>query len=305
MNKSVYFIILNYNTAEDTKKCVKSIRGLETHGYDIKIVIIDNNSPDNSYEELMRCYSDECGIKIIKTDKNVGFSKANNIGYGIALEDGTTEFCVVCNSDIIFGQRDFIAGIVREYSDSHFHVLGPDVWCEAMKNRWCKGHQSPWYNFETKEAYVRMHLQYNKMLLRRIEKKKTAYIANAYIRFKRCAWLAYRKLLTEVLMKDYRVQRHENVALHGSCIIISSRFMECEKLLFYPEVLFYGEELLLYLRVKRKDYVAVYNPRLQVQHMQGRATDTLGAGEDKEKFVYENLCIGDITYLKEMKRYNQ
>ena len=48
--KSVFIILLNYKSVEDTIECVKSLEKINYKSYEI--VIVDNNSPDNSYEIL-------------------------------------------------------------------------------------------------------------------------------------------------------------------------------------------------------------------------------------------------------------
>lgn len=46
----VYIILINYNGWKDTIQCIDSIRNIDYNNY--KIVIVDNNSKDNSVENI-------------------------------------------------------------------------------------------------------------------------------------------------------------------------------------------------------------------------------------------------------------
>ena len=74
----VAIIILNYEAYHETEKCVKSIfdKGLDVEG----IVIVDNASSNESFSYLKRKYKSNKSVKIVKSNKNVGFAKGNNIG---------------------------------------------------------------------------------------------------------------------------------------------------------------------------------------------------------------------------------
>lgn len=73
----ISIIIVNYNSGDFLYNCINSITKSIT---DIKyeIIIVDNNSTDNSLDICRDIISNN--VQIIKSDKNLGFSKANNIG---------------------------------------------------------------------------------------------------------------------------------------------------------------------------------------------------------------------------------
>ena len=43
----ISFVILHYNSIEDTQKCIQSIKQLDGH-QEIKVVIVDNASPNGT-----------------------------------------------------------------------------------------------------------------------------------------------------------------------------------------------------------------------------------------------------------------
>lgn len=88
----VSIIIVNYNTLELTSNCINSIIK-HTKGVDYEIIVVDNNSTDDSYFEL----SKNKDIILIRNKNNLGFGVANNIGYSIAKGD----YIFLLNSDTL------------------------------------------------------------------------------------------------------------------------------------------------------------------------------------------------------------
>lgn len=68
------FIIVNYNVTELLRKCLLSIQKY-SDGLSYEVIIVDNDSPDQSWKELIREFS---SFKFIAADANLGFAKANN-----------------------------------------------------------------------------------------------------------------------------------------------------------------------------------------------------------------------------------
>lgn len=75
----VSVIIVNYNTKELTRNCIDSIFQ-HTSGVKFEIILIDNASTDGSAE----LFEEDRRIILIKCKANLGFGKANNLGYRYA-----------------------------------------------------------------------------------------------------------------------------------------------------------------------------------------------------------------------------
>lgn len=94
-------VILNYNSYKLTIECVESIlkSKIET-----KIVIVDNNSTDKSYEILnnkIKYYED---VEILLSKENGGYSKGNN--YGIKFLENKVNYILILNPDVtIFDKK--------------------------------------------------------------------------------------------------------------------------------------------------------------------------------------------------------
>lgn len=73
----VSIIIVNYNSGKLLYNCVNSILdGL--HDLEFEIIVVDNKSSDNSLDLCKSIRNDR--LKIVESDCNLGFSKANNLG---------------------------------------------------------------------------------------------------------------------------------------------------------------------------------------------------------------------------------
>ena len=75
----VSIIIVNYNTLKMTQECIDSVFE-KTSGLDFEVILVDNGSTDCSREH----FSKDSRIRYIYSEKNLGFGRANNIGYAQA-----------------------------------------------------------------------------------------------------------------------------------------------------------------------------------------------------------------------------
>lgn len=99
-------IIVNYNTPQLTSDCIESIKKHSVNS-NYEIIIVDNASNDQSVDFLQNRFPD---IKIIVSDSNVGFGRANNLG----SKSAKGEFVFFLNSDTVF-LNDVVANFVSKY----------------------------------------------------------------------------------------------------------------------------------------------------------------------------------------------
>src|SRR5438093_1271949 len=90
----VCIVIPNYNGIEHLKTCLESLRS-QTYK-EFKIILVDNNSSDESIEFVQEHYP---GIEIIQLSYNSGFAKAVNIGIQYSLENYNSDFVTLLNND--------------------------------------------------------------------------------------------------------------------------------------------------------------------------------------------------------------
>lgn len=88
----VSVIIVNYNTKELTKACIDSVFA-QTSGLSFEVILVDNASTDGSVE----LFEKDDRIRFIESGANLGFGKANNLGYQYA----TGKYLFLLNSDTL------------------------------------------------------------------------------------------------------------------------------------------------------------------------------------------------------------
>ncbi|TDE30277.1 glycosyltransferase family 2 protein [Flavobacterium ranwuense] len=109
-------IILNYNVCYFLEQCVLSVQSaLET--IDGEIIVIDNNSPDDSCAMMQKRFPN---VKLIQNNENVGFPKGNNIG--VAQAQG--EYICILNPDTVVAEDTFTKVLAFVQKRSDLGILG-------------------------------------------------------------------------------------------------------------------------------------------------------------------------------------
>ncbi len=106
----ISFIIINYKTKELSAQCLESIFD-NCRGGHYEIIMIDNNSEDGSVKYLEQKYQNK--ITFIKSDSNLGFAGANNLG----AKQAKGEILLFLNSDTVLKQ-DITAGISEAFENN-------------------------------------------------------------------------------------------------------------------------------------------------------------------------------------------
>lgn len=109
-------IILNYNVRYFLEQCVLSVqKALE--GIDGEIIVIDNNSSDDSCTMMKQQFP---GIKLISNSENLGFPKGNNIG----VEQAKGEYICILNPDTIVAEDTFSKILNPSNWNSNTGIIG-------------------------------------------------------------------------------------------------------------------------------------------------------------------------------------
>lgn len=90
----VGIILLNYCNYDLTIACIESIKKSSYQNYEI--IVIDNNSPDNSGKQLSKLDN----IRFLQMNENLGFAAGNNRGIEAAISDGC-EYVMLLNNDTV------------------------------------------------------------------------------------------------------------------------------------------------------------------------------------------------------------
>ena len=111
-------ILVSYNTKDLTLKCLESLFFYLDNKTAFEVIIIDNNSSDGSVDALKAFEGRKNNVKLIASDMNDGFAKANN--QGIRLARG--RFVLLLNSDTYLIDDSCINAM--HYLDDNQKVFG-------------------------------------------------------------------------------------------------------------------------------------------------------------------------------------
>jgi GT2 family glycosyltransferase len=106
-------VILNYNSFQDTIELVRKLQ-FQTVASKLEIVIIDNSSPNRSFEKLIPLKREFDNVTVLQTGENLGYAKGNNFGLNFLDENVKPEYVVILNNDIII-PIDCIEKLVEKY----------------------------------------------------------------------------------------------------------------------------------------------------------------------------------------------
>lgn len=98
----VSVVIINFNSGKYIEKCIQHVRD-QTYK-NIEIIVVDNNSTDGSREKL-ETHND---IKYFALQKNVGSSRANNLG----IKSGSGAYFLILNADV-FIEKTYVEESIR------------------------------------------------------------------------------------------------------------------------------------------------------------------------------------------------
>jgi len=110
----VSIIILNYNTFDLTCNCVRSIIKFTQCSYEV--ILVDNGSTECDSERFLSIFPK---ITLIKSEKNLGFSRGNNLG----IDSSNGEYILLLNSDTILINNAIDLSIARIKTDETIGAL--------------------------------------------------------------------------------------------------------------------------------------------------------------------------------------
>ena len=234
MNK-ISIVVLNYLNYVDTIECVDSI--LEMKYKFEGIIIVDNNSKNESYRVLKKKYKTKKKIMIVKAGRNYGYAKGNNIGISIARQKFHTDFVFVVNNDTVFLEKDYFRKLLDCYSDG-VGMIGSEI-----------------------------------LLKEHIIQKPILYDISFQGTFKTWANLCLKKLGQEswsFLVPEAKRKKKVQI-LHGCAVLFTPAFFRYYDG-FYKRTFLYAEEPILYLMCKKYGLRQIYTSNTYIYHKEDQSS---------------------------------
>ncbi len=260
-------IILNYNTAEDT---IRLAEACSKYSIINLIVIVDNNSPDNSFELLQAIKSEK--IDVIKSEHNGGYGKGNMFGILYAQEKIKPDIIVVSNPDIFIEEDAFNASIKCFDTYPNLAAAAP-----MMRN--------PDSNEITPTAWK----------LPTLWSEFTSFSILLFKLFWKTGWMHY-----------YTEEHFKKTASVVDCIIGAFVALDTQKFLevggFDTDFFLYSEESVLGFKFKEKGYISIVLPEFKYIHYQGVSTKKAGIQQKKSRELFYK---SKLLYLKKYRKISK
>lgn len=235
MKKNVSLLIVSYNVRQYIAHAIDAI--IKSDLDDFEIIVIDNNSFDNTVPYLKERYSHLRQIKIFQNTENVGFGSAVNQAAAIAKG----KYYLILNPDTII-QEETISTL-KDYLEDNPNVgmVGPKILnADGTLQLACK------------RSFPTLSVALPKLLgLSRL--------------FPNSKWAG--KYNLTYLDED---QISSVDAISGSCMFIRS-FLFHELKGFDERFFMFGEDLDLCSRIWKNNYEVHYVPNTQIIHYQGES----------------------------------
>ncbi len=250
-------VIVNYNVKYFLTQCLLSVEKAkfeyeEKYGGNlIEVIVVDNNSEDNSCAYIKKKFSD---IFLIENKKNVGFSTANNQ----AIRQSKGEFVLLLNPDTIIPEDTFVKTL-------EFAEQNPDAGGIGVKMIDGEGVFLP----ESKRAFPSPAVSFYKIFgLSKLfpESKRFGKYHLTYL-------------------DENQINKIE--VLPGAFMLLRKKALEKAGLL--DEAFFmYGEDIDLSYRISESGFENYYFPDVNIIHYKGESTKK---GSLNYVFMFYNAMI--------------
>ena len=255
-------VVLNFNDGELTKKYSMVLSEMKIID---KIIVVDNNSTDNS-SYYLSCLEKTEKITVIYNNSNCGYATGNNVGLKY-IEDNFSEieYVIISNPDIEVYEDDIrkIIGYMDRYKDAF-----------AMSGVVCNRNNAIIKNFRYKLPTCSLLFLESSCLLRRLGR---------FFGFTR----QYQNNCGEKILKAEAIP---------GCFFVA-RFDVFKKLQFFDERTFlYFEEDILFTKAKINGYNSYIVMDSKIKHLEGISICKNIANWVRRERIYQKSCL---IYMKE------
>lgn len=262
-------IIVNYNTRQLLKDCLTSIYKAEKPSGGLQVIVVDNNSSDDSVEMVKRDFPDALTVE---NSENLGFSKGNNIG----VDASSASNLLFLNSDTVIKKYSLVKPL--KYLRTHpsvgaitIKLLLKDGSIDYDNHR---GYPTPWTAI-TKFSGISDLFPNSKLL-------------NQYH--------LGRKNLDKI---------HQVPVTAGSFMMMPTKIFR-EIGMWDETYFFYGEDIDLCFRINKAGYKIIYYPKVTTLHLRGatsglrkeNANTTASSRANRLKVAQASIDAWKIFYRK-------
>lgn len=252
-------VVLNYLNWWDTVDLVESIKSQSFR--DFEIIIVDNDSANDSVEQLSTLYKNESNIHLLVSKSNQGYARGNNIGIEYAIDSLKAEKVLLVNNDVLFLQEDYLERLAAIEYSKNIGTIGTKI-LDANN-----GNHNPMYNIKSfREASL--GVIYNSLAFRGI-RNFLRPLKHKVIRSVRSQSNLKDNNKENISSEPYILG--QSVILHGSVILLTENYLNIYPGLYPKTFMFFEENILDYL-MKRHNLKALYFDSLVVKHKEDQSS---------------------------------
>ena len=121
MHPMTWIVVLNWNGAEDTLACLRSLAGVESPS--CRVLVVDNGSTDRSAERIRAAFND---IELLLLPANLGYAAGNNAGFRRVMELGA-EMVIFLNNDTVVDAGFYLPLVETLQKNSSAGIAVPKI----------------------------------------------------------------------------------------------------------------------------------------------------------------------------------
>lgn len=275
MNK-LGIVILNYKSFNDTIQCVNSLLNQEYK--ELEIIIVDNNSKNESVERITEEFGDINNVTIINNEENIGFARGNNVGISYARENLNCDFVFVLNNDTVINDKMLCENLIKKYYKG-VGVINP-MCCNTDGSL-----QIPYgkYKLSLVVGTIRVLI----------------YIVWSFIRNTLGLNMSITKKLN-LNLEDGYIEQYKYV-IQGPAYILTPDFFENYKILF-PKTFLYCEELMLAWYIHKANLKTIVISDAKLIHKECGSTQNFKNSNKKLLLQLNSIIKGIPMYFMSQKK---
>lgn len=238
-------IIVNYNTAKDTRQCLQSVLETKKNGFKYNIIIIDNGSRD-----LLKIPKNILikEVELLRSESNLGFTGGYNLGISHAIKKHQSDYFLLLNSDTRVDSR-FLNELYQPLaSDPEAGLANPKIYFEKGSEFYPKSYH-------------------------RSQKGKVLWFAGGSIDWNHLA--AFHRGVDEVDRGQFDNQHSSDFAT-GCCLLIKREVIETVGILD-KRFFLYSEDVDFSLRAKKAGFKILFCPQSLIWHKNAASSEGAGS----------------------------
>jgi len=230
-------IINNYKTKEKTLRCLESIQKSETNNLNYEIIVIDNNSQDQSLEFIQKNFqTQQKKISFLQNKKNKGMGAGNNFG----IKKAQGQYLFILNPDVILEKQTIKKLYLTLKQNKEIGLIAPKL---------LNPDQSFQHScFRWPSFFIPL---YRRTFLAKLNQKK----------------------LNHYLYNNFNHNQEKEVNwIMGSCFMLKKNIFPEQEKTFDERFFMYLEDTDLCYRIFQSGYKVIFYPQARVIHDHDRAS---------------------------------